>query len=154
MQLCLGEISGVKLCHRHRRVAQLPVGIISELDGHIEHLVASHVDGLFPQGDDDNGAFSIFTHRLPPEKRSHYLQLLTDDPDYFPGSVIMEELAHRFEDPDGMFIRAMQGNEFTRGSLSYTYMPCFMSLTSNPTAPIRTPITCFPRLGNPLLWRL
>lgn len=86
--------------------------LLAELDGHIEHLVASHVDGLFPQGDDDNGAFSIFTHRLPPEKRSHYLQLLTDDPDYFPARVIMEELAHWFEDPDGMFIRAMQGNEF------------------------------------------
>ena len=86
--------------------------LLEELDSHIEHLLASHVDGLFPQGDDDNGAFSIFAHRLPAAKRSHYLRLLTDDPDYFPARVIMEELAHWFEDPDGMFIRAMQGNEF------------------------------------------
>lgn len=86
--------------------------LLAELDSHIDNLVASHVDGLFPQGDDVHGPFALFTHRLPPEKRNHYLQLLTEDPDYFPARVIMEELAYWFEDPDGTFIRAMQGNEF------------------------------------------
>ena len=86
--------------------------LLAELDGHIDELFASHVDGHFPQGDEAHQPFTLFTHRLPPEKRNHILQLLTEDPDYFPARVIMEELAYWFEDPDGKFIRAMQGNEF------------------------------------------
>lgn len=86
--------------------------LLVELDSHIDNLLASHVAGLFPQGDDVHGSFALFTYRLPAEKRNHYLRLLTEDPDYFPARVIMEELAYWFEDPDGTFIRAMQGNEF------------------------------------------
>lgn len=86
--------------------------LLAELDRHIDNLLASHVDGLFPQGDDADGPFALFSHRVPAEKRNHYLELLTEDPDYFPARVIMEELAYWFEDPDGIFIRAMQGNEF------------------------------------------
>jgi len=86
--------------------------LIAELDSHIKKLISSHVDGLFPQGDDGDGPFSLFSHQLPAEKRNYYLRLLTDDPDYFPAQVIMEELALWFKDPDGTFIRAMQGNEF------------------------------------------
>lgn len=86
--------------------------LISALDSRIDNLLSSHVDGLFPQGDEGYEPFALFSHRLPPEKRNRYLDLLTEDPDYFPARVIMEELAYWFEDPDGMFIRAMQGNEF------------------------------------------
>lgn len=86
--------------------------LLAELDSHIDKLISSHVDGLFPQGDDLDGPFALFSHRLPVEKRNYYLQLLTDNPDYFPAQVIMEELALWFKDPDGTFIRAMQGNEF------------------------------------------
>lgn len=86
--------------------------LLEELDSYIENLLARHVDGLFPQGDDGHGPFALFTNRLPAEKRNYYLRLLTENPDYFPAQVIMEELAYWFEDPDGTFIRAMQGNEF------------------------------------------
>lgn len=86
--------------------------LINELDNCIDDLANRHVDGLFPQGDEHAEPFSIFSPRISQEKRNHYLRLLTDEPVYFPAKVMMEELAHWFEDPDGIFIRAMQGNEF------------------------------------------
>lgn len=86
--------------------------LLAELDKSIDDLVASHVEGYFPQGDDGDLPFSLFTQRIHQDKRNHYLKILTEDPDYFPARIMMEELAYWFKDPDGMFIRAMQGNEF------------------------------------------
>ncbi|WP_371765494.1 hypothetical protein [Massilia sp.] len=86
--------------------------LLQQMDSRIEKLVASHVDGYFPQGDDNDQLFALFTHRLPEAKRNHYIKLLSENPDYFPAQVMLEELAYWFKDPDGTFIRAMQGNEF------------------------------------------
>jgi hypothetical protein len=86
--------------------------LIGDLNGKIEKLVAAHADGLFVQGDEATSAFGLFTHRLHPKKRNRYLKLLDEEPGYFPARVMMEELAYWFHDPDGTFIRAMQGNEF------------------------------------------
>ncbi|MGZ5545467.1 MAG: hypothetical protein ACXWIU_12395, partial [Limisphaerales bacterium] len=86
--------------------------LLQQMNGRIEKLVASHANGLFPQGDDSANMFALFTHRLPEGKRNHYIKLISDNPDYFPAQVMLEELAYWFKDPDGTFIRAMQGNEF------------------------------------------
>jgi len=86
--------------------------LVRQMDSRVEKLVASHVDGLFPQGDDGGNMFALFTHRLPEEKRNHYIKLLSENPNYFPAQVMLEELAYWFKDPDGTFIRALQGNEF------------------------------------------
>lgn len=88
------------------------VELVRQLDSRVENLVARHTNGLFPQGDDNSSSFSLFAHRLPVEKRNHYIKLLSECPDYFPAQVVLEELAYWFKDPDGTFIRAMQGNEF------------------------------------------
>jgi hypothetical protein len=85
--------------------------IVEAMNGRIDNLVAAHVDGLFPQGD-EQGVFDIFGKKVHPEKRNHYLKLLVEDPTHFPARVIMEELAYWFKDPDGVFIRGLQGNEF------------------------------------------
>jgi hypothetical protein len=86
--------------------------LTQKLNGRVVDLIARHVNGLFRQGDDGESSFSLFTHRLPAEKRNHYIKLLSECPDYFPAQVVLEELAYWFKDPDGTFIRAMQGNEF------------------------------------------
>lgn len=86
--------------------------LLLDLGSCIDGLVCRHVDGIFPQGDEEEAPFAIFGSHISQEKRNHYLKLLTNDPVYFPARVMMEELAHWFEDPDGVFIRAMQGNEF------------------------------------------
>jgi hypothetical protein len=85
--------------------------IVEAMNGRIDKLVAAHVDGLFPQGD-EQGVFDIFGRKVHPEKRNHYLKLLVEDPAHFPARVMMEELAYWFKDPDGIFIRGLQGNEF------------------------------------------
>ena len=86
--------------------------LFAELDACIDKLLESHVEGLFPQGDEATAAFELFASQVPEEKRNHYFKLLTEDPAYYPGRVILEELAYWFNDPDGKFIRALQGNEF------------------------------------------
>jgi hypothetical protein len=86
--------------------------LLAELNNKIEKLVGAHVDGAFPQGDEGKSAFAIFNHQLHANKRNRYLKMLDEEPRFFPARVMMEELAHWFHDPDGMFIRAMQGNEF------------------------------------------
>lgn len=75
-------------------------------------IAASAVDGLISQGDEAPSPFAIFAAKVPPHKRNRYLNMLLDDPTYYPARVAMEELAHWFEDPDGIFIRGLQGNEF------------------------------------------
>ncbi|EXF93033.1 hypothetical protein HK44_004880 [Pseudomonas fluorescens HK44] len=89
-----------------------PDALITALDGCIAKLVDAHVEGMFPQGDEAPSPFAIFASKVPPRKQNHYLKLLINDPVYFPARVVMEELAHWFEDPDGIFIRGLQGNEF------------------------------------------
>jgi len=86
--------------------------LTTALDACIDDLVSRHIDGIFPQGDERSEPFAIFNARVSEEKRNYYFKLLTEDPVYYPGRVIMEELAHWFNDPDGIFIRALQGNEF------------------------------------------
>jgi hypothetical protein len=86
--------------------------LIHCLNNTIEGLLNMHVNGAFPQGDEASSPFSIFKNRINEEKRNRYIKLLTDDPVYFPAKVMMEELAYWFKDPDGIFIKAMQGNEF------------------------------------------
>ena len=86
--------------------------IFNDLNQSIKSLVNAHVDGLFPQGDEKSSPFSIFSRRVSEEKRNRYIKLLTDDPVYYPAKVMMEELAHWFDDPDGIYIRGLQGNEF------------------------------------------
>ncbi|MCG9081146.1 hypothetical protein [Laribacter hongkongensis] len=85
--------------------------VVEAMNGRIDNLIAAHVDGLFPQGD-EQGVFDIFRMKVRPEKRNHYLKLLAEDPTHFPAKVMMEELAYWFKDPDGIFIRGLQGNEF------------------------------------------
>lgn len=87
-------------------------GLVSELNTHIDKLVKSHVDGKFFQGDENTKPFSIFNTLVSKEKRNHYFGLLKDDPMYFPAKVMLEELAHWFKDPDGIYIKGFQGNEF------------------------------------------
>ena len=82
------------------------------MDASIADLVERHSGGAFAQGDEDLEPFAIFRMRVSEEKRNRYLKMLTDDPKYFPARVMMEELAHWFMDVDGVFIRALQGNEF------------------------------------------
>lgn len=81
------------------------------LDG-VPKVLASAVDGLISQGDEAPSPFAIFAAKVPQHKRNRYLKMLLDDPTYYPARVAMEELAHWFEDPDGIFIRGLQGNEF------------------------------------------
>ncbi|REG50879.1 hypothetical protein B0G80_7344 [Paraburkholderia sp. BL6669N2] len=85
--------------------------ILEALDACVDNLFESHVDGRFPQGDEST-PFAIFDPRIAEHRRNRYYRLLTDDPVHFPARVMMEELAHWFKDPDGIFIRALQGNEF------------------------------------------
>lgn len=85
--------------------------VVEAMNERIDNLIAAHVDGLFPQGD-EQGVFDIFGMKVHPEKRNHYLKLLVEDPTHFPARVMMEELAYWFKDPDGVFIRGLQGNEF------------------------------------------
>jgi len=70
------------------------------------------VDGAFPQGDEKPSTFAIFASKVAAHKQNRYLKMLLSDPVYYPARVVMEELAHWFEDPDGIFIRGLQGNEF------------------------------------------
>lgn len=86
--------------------------LLGALEDCVDELVQSHVDGLFPQGDEATAAFELFANRISEDKRNYYFKLLTEDPAYYPGRVILEELAYWFNDPDGKFIRALQGNEF------------------------------------------
>lgn len=88
-----------------------PEAVHEEMNARVAKLVDAHVNGLFPQGD-ELGAFEIFGPKVPEAKRNHYLRLLLDDPAHFPAKVMMEELAYWFKDPDGNFIRGVQGNEF------------------------------------------
>lgn len=85
--------------------------IVEAMNKRIDDLVSAHIDGAFPQGD-EQGVFDIFGMKVHPAKRNHYLKLLVDDPTHFPARVMMEELAYWFKDPDGIFIRGIQGNEF------------------------------------------
>lgn len=85
--------------------------LVQELNESAAGLFAAHVDGLFPQGD-ESVPFAIFDPKVPEARRNRYYQLLTEDPVHFPSRVMMEELALWFKDPDGVFIRALQGNEF------------------------------------------
>ena len=86
--------------------------LITAINECIPKLINAHVEGMFPQGDEAASPFSIFASKVPPHKQNHYLKLLLNDPVYFPARVVMEELAHWFEDPDGIFIPGLQGNEF------------------------------------------
>lgn len=85
--------------------------LVKELNESAVDLFAAHVGGLFPQGD-ESAPFAIFDPKVPEARRNRYYQLLTEDPVHFPSRVMMEELALWFKDPDGVFIRALQGNEF------------------------------------------
>lgn len=85
--------------------------LVELLNDSADGLFAAHVDGLFPQGD-ESVPFAIFDPKVPEARRNRYYQLLTEDPVHFPSRVMMEELALWFKDPDGVFIRALQGNEF------------------------------------------
>lgn len=88
-----------------------PTAVLEELNARVDKLVDAHVNGCFPQGDEP-GAFEIFGPKVPEEKRNHYLKILLEDPAHFPAKVMIEELAYWFKDPDGNFIRGVQGNEF------------------------------------------
>ncbi|MFC5694890.1 hypothetical protein ACFPU0_04865 [Pseudomonas sp. GCM10022186] len=85
---------------------------IQKASEHIQKIVDSAVNGLIAQGDEEESPFSIFAAKVPEHKRNRYLKMLLNDPTYYPARVTMEELAHWFEDPDGIFIRGLQGNEF------------------------------------------
>lgn len=85
--------------------------LLLALNESADKLFDAHVDGQFPQGDESN-PFAIFDPRIPEARRNRYYRLLTEDPVHFPSRVMMEELAYWFKDPDGVFIRALQGNEF------------------------------------------
>lgn len=85
--------------------------ILHELNACVDELLASHVDKCFPQGD-ETSPFAIFDPRIPEQRRNRYYCLLAEDPLHFPARIMMEELAYWFKDPDGVYIRALQGNEF------------------------------------------
>lgn len=91
---------------------ETPEDAMKEALEHVPKLAASAVDGLIAQGDEAPSPFAIFAAKVPQHKRNRYLKMLLDDPTYYPARVAMEELAHWFEDPDGIFIRGLQGNEF------------------------------------------
>jgi hypothetical protein len=85
--------------------------LVEALNACVDDLFNAHVEGCFPQGD-ETSAFAIFDPRVPENRRNRYYRLLVEDPVHFPARVMMEELAYWFKDPDGVFIRALQGNEF------------------------------------------
>lgn len=85
--------------------------LLLALNESADELFDAHVNGLFSQGDETN-PFAIFDPMIPEARRNRYYRLLTEDPVHFPSRVMMEELAYWFKDPDGVFIRALQGNEF------------------------------------------
>lgn len=95
-------------------VVSLPTAdaAIQEAAKRIPRVVGKAVDGLFRQGDEAESPFGIFVAKVPEHKQNRYLKMLLNDPTYYPAKVAMEELAHWFEDPDGIFIRGLQGNEF------------------------------------------
>ncbi|WP_223175909.1 hypothetical protein [Pseudomonas sp. EZ-C24] len=89
-----------------------PEAAMAKTFENLPSVLASAVDGLIPQGDEASSPFAIFAAKVPAHKRNRYLKMLLDDPTYYPARVAMEELAHWFKDPDGIFIRGLQGNEF------------------------------------------
>jgi hypothetical protein len=95
-------------------VVSLPTAelAIQEATKVIPRIVEKAVDGMVPQSDEAESPFGIFASKVPVHKQNRYLKMLLNDPVYYPARVAMEELAHWFEDPDGIFIRGLQGNEF------------------------------------------
>lgn len=109
-------ILGRDLAKKYRAIdvivsLESPEAVHEEMNARVAKLVNAHVEGLFPQGDEP-GAFEIFGPKVSEAKRNHYLRLLLEDAVHFPAKVMMEELAYWFKDPDGNFIRGVQGNEF------------------------------------------
>ncbi|MFQ6349750.1 hypothetical protein ACQRBV_11845 [Pseudomonas sp. R11F] len=95
-------------------VVSLPTAdaAIQEATKTIQRIVGRAVNGMVPQGDEAESPFAIFASRVPVHKQNRYLKMILNDPVYYPARVAMEELAHWFEDPDGIFIRGLQGNGF------------------------------------------
>ena len=95
-------------------VVSLPTvdAAIQEATKSIPRIVEKAVDGMVSQSDEAESPFGIFASKVPEHKQNRYLKMLLNDPTYYPARVAMEELAHWFEDPDGIFIRGLQGNEF------------------------------------------
>lgn len=85
---------------------------IQDADSRIPTIEKEAVGGLVSQGDEGPTPFDIFASKVPEHKQNRYLKLLLNDPTYHPAKIVMEELANWFEDPDGIFIRGLQGNEF------------------------------------------
>lgn len=95
-------------------VVSLPTAdsAIQEAIKAIPRIIEKAVDGMVRQSDKGESPFGIFASKVPVHKQNRYLKMLLNDPVYYPARVAMEELAHWFEDPDGIFIRGLQGNEF------------------------------------------
>lgn len=95
-------------------VVSLPTAdsAIQEAAKVIPRVIENAVDGMVSQNDEAESPFGIFASKVPIHKQNRYLKMLLNDPAYYPARVAMEELAHWFEDPDGIFIRGLQGNEF------------------------------------------
>lgn len=95
-------------------VVSLPTvdAAIQEAARRIPEVVDRAIKGMVSQGDEAESPFAIFAAKVPEHKQNRYLKMLLNDPTYYPAKVAMEELAHWFDDPDGIFIRGLQGNEF------------------------------------------
>ena len=115
-------------------VVSLPTAelAIQEATKVIPRIVEKAVDGMVPQSDEAESPFGIFASKVPVHKQNRYLKMLLNDPVYYPARVAMEELAHWFEDPDGIFIRGLQGNEFNSRLFELYLQAAFYELDFKP----------------------
>ncbi|GAB3265957.1 hypothetical protein [Chitinimonas naiadis] len=86
--------------------------VLAAMTEQVAALIASHVDGVFPQGDEEIGPFYLLRQKVHSDKFNRYFQMLNNDPMYHPAKVMLEELAYSYTDPDGVFIRHFQSNDF------------------------------------------
>lgn len=141
-------------CRRYRAVQTIcskktPGEILDGLNDCLDEVFSAHVDGAFPQGDDIR-SINIFDHKVPEDRRNEYYKMIEEDPDHYPAKVMIGELAHWFYDSDGVFNRALQGNEFNARLFELYLRALFYCLRFEVIRPGAQPDYCLEKFGNRL----